>query len=124
MGQWATLGGNEPEVGLGLHSPYPALQSLIFGYLETFAPRETLCIAPGESISIAFQETVHFLWESIHCSLHKLFRACLGWAVQSDLQITLEQSPSCFLAKINQALGSSEWAVVSDRHCVCVRSEG
>lgn len=116
MGQWATLGGNEPEVGLGLHSPYPALQSLIFGDLETFAPRETLCIAPGESISIAFQETVHCLWESIH----KLFRASLGWAVQSDLQITLEQSPSCFLAKINQALGSSEWAVVSVTGTVCV----
>lgn len=115
----------EPEVGLGLHSPCPALQCL-----QTWLS--------GNSCSL--RNSIHCSqWMYIHCFLgncplsvgnHLLLSAQafqglpgLGSARGTGIRFAdhFGEIPSCFLAKINQALGSSG---LSDGQCVCVRWEG
>lgn len=69
------------------------------------------------------------LWETIHCSLHRLFRASLRCAVLSwrnwdQICKSLWSNPLLLSSKINRALGSSEQRVVSMMGSVCVRLEG
>lgn len=70
------------------------------------------------------------LWETIHCSLHRLFRASLGWAVLSwrnwDQICKSFWSNPLLLSSKNQPSTWFQWvgSGLSDGQCVCVRSEG